>query len=429
VLVHRQPLTDVHPEGAGEVAKMLKVEVPTALIRGEVEEGYGKVADAFRRNFSERGEIGAACAFYRDGHKVVDLWGGYRDGIEKLPWERDTLVTVFSSTKGMSSTAIPIAHSRGWIDVDERVATYWPEFAQNGKAAITVRQLMSHQAGLAILDRKLDLATVADPDRLATILAAQTPGWEPGTRQGYHAVTLGFYESELLRRVDPQARTLGRFFAEEIADPLDAEFYIGVPAGVGDERIATIHAFAPPEMLLHINDMPTRLLVSMLNPRGTLSRAMRTMSFLLEPGAFNRREVREAELPSVNGTGQIRAMARIYGCLATGGTELGLGPETLRLLEEPGTAPSGKQRDLVVQMNARFSLGYLKPSPGHEFGSSDRAYGTPGGGGSLGFVDPDAGVGYAYGMNRLGFHNPIDPRELAIRAAFYDVIGERPQTG
>jgi CubicO group peptidase (beta-lactamase class C family) len=321
---------------------MLKVDVPAGLVRGEVEEGYGKVADAFRRNFAERGEIGAVCAFYRDGRKVVDLWGGYRDGIEKLPWERDTLVTVFSSTKGMSSTAIPVAHARGWIDVEEPVASYWPEFAQNGKGAITVRQLMSHQAGLAILDRKLDLATVADPDRLATILAAQTPAWEPGTRQGYHAVTLGFYESELLRRVDPHARSLGRFFAEEIAGPLDAEFYIGVPPEVGDERIATIHAFTPAEMLLHINDMPTRLLVSMLNPRGTLSRAMRTMPFLLKPGAFNRREVREAELPSVNGTGQIRAMARIYGCLATGGTELGLRPETLRLLEEPGTDPSGQ---------------------------------------------------------------------------------------
>jgi CubicO group peptidase (beta-lactamase class C family) len=407
---------------------MLKVEVPAKLIGGEVEEGYGEVADAFRSNFAERGEIGAACAFYQDGRKVVDLWGGYRDGIAKLPWERDTLVTVFSSTKGMSSTAIPVAHSRGWIDVEEPVASYWPEFAQNGKGAITVRQLMSHQAGLAILDRKLDLATVADPGLLAPVLAAQEPAWEPGTRHGYHAVTLGFYESELLRRVDPSGRSLGQFFADEIAGPLDAEFYIGVPAGVGDERIATIHAFTPPEVLLHLNKMPARLLLSMLNPRGTLSRAMRTLPFLLEPDAFNRREVREAELPSVNGTGQIRAMARIYGSLATGGRELGLRAETLRLLEEPGIDPSGRRRDLVVQMNTRFSLGYLKPFPGFEFGSSDRAYGTPGGGGSLGFVDPDAGVGYAYGMNRLGFYNPIDPRELALRAAFYEVIGERPQT-
>jgi CubicO group peptidase (beta-lactamase class C family) len=407
---------------------MLQVDVAPDLVHGDVDEGYGRVADAFRRNFAERGEIGAACAFYRDGRKVVDLWGGYRDGVARLPWEHDTLVMVFSSTKGMSSTAIPIAHSRGWIDVDEPVATYWPEFAQHGKAAITVRQLMSHQAGLAVLDRKLSLEDVGDPDRLGDILAAQRPAWEPGTRHGYHAVTLGFYESELLRRVDPQGRTLGRLFADEVADRLDAEFYIGVPDEVPDDRIATIHAFRPPEMLLHLNEMPFRLLLSMLNPRGNMSRAMRTMAFLLEPGAFDRREVRAAELPSVNGIGQVRAMARVYGALATGGSELGLTPATMRLLEEPGTDPSGSLHDLVVQMDTRFSLGYLKPFPGFRFGSSDRAYGTPGGGGSLGFVDPDVGVGYAYAMNRLGFHNPIDPRELAVRAAFYETIGERPQT-
>jgi CubicO group peptidase (beta-lactamase class C family) len=407
---------------------MLQVDVSPDLIHGEVDEGYGRVADAFRRNFAERDEIGAACSFYREGRKVVDLWGGYRDGVARLPWEPDTLVMVFSATKGMSSTAIPIAHARGWIDVEEPVATYWPEFAQHGKDAITVRQLMSHQAGLAVLDRKLSLDDIRDPDGMAAILAAQRPSWEPGTRHGYHAVTLGFYESELLRRVDPQGRTLGRLFADEVADRLDAEFYIGVPDEVPDDRIATIHAFRPPEMLLHLNKMPIRLLLSMLNPRGNLSRAMRSMAFLLEPGAVNRREVRAAELPSVNGIGQVRAMARVYSALATGGSELGIGPATLRLLEEPGTDPAGGRRDLVVQMDTRFSLGYLKPFPGFRFGSSDRAYGTPGGGGSLGFVDPDAGVGYAYAMNGLGFHNPIDPRELAVRAAFYEAIGERPQT-
>ncbi len=131
----------------------------------------------------------------------MDLWGGYRDGVEKLPWEQDTLVTVFSSTKGLSSTTIPVAHARGWLDVEAPVARYWPEFAQNGKSAITIRQLLSHQAGLAVLDRQLTLADVADPDRLASILAVQAPAWEPGTRHGYHAMTLGFYESELLRRI------------------------------------------------------------------------------------------------------------------------------------------------------------------------------------------------------------------------------------
>jgi CubicO group peptidase (beta-lactamase class C family) len=407
---------------------MLKVDVPAELIQGDVDEGYGKVADAFRRNFAERGDVGAACAVYREGRKVVDLWGGYRDGVRKLPWNEDTLVTVFSATKGMSSLVIPVAHSRGLLDVDERVATYWPEFAQNGKAEVTVRQLLSHQAGLAVLDERIDLDIARDPDRLGAILAAQKPAWEPGTRHGYHAITIGFYESELLRRVDPQHRTLGRFFADEIAAPLGVEFYIGVPDSVPDERLATIHAFKPVEMLLHLNKQPLRLVVSMLNPRGVLSRAMRTMPLLMQPGAFNRREVLAVELPSVNGTGLVRSMAQAYGEMATGGQQLGIQAETLSLLEEPGTDPSGSRRDLVVQMDTRFSLGYLKPFPGFEFGSSSRAYGTPGGGGSLGFVDPDAAVGYAYGMNRVGFYNPIDPREVAVRGAVYEVIGGRPQT-
>jgi CubicO group peptidase (beta-lactamase class C family) len=155
---------------------------------------------------------------------------------------------------------------------------------------------------------------------------------------------------------------------------------------------------------------------------------MRTLPLLMKPGAFNLREVRAAELPSVNGTGQVRGMAQAYGSMATGGEELGIRPETIRLLEEPGVDPSGGLRDLVVQMDTRFSLGYLKPFPGFEFGSSSRAYGAPGGGGSLGFVDPDAGVGYAYGMNRLGFHNPVDPREVAVRSALYEALGARPQS-
>lgn len=161
---------------------VLKVAVAPHLVHGDVDEGYGAVADAFRRNFAERGEIGAACAFYREGRKVVDLWGGYRDGVRKLPWQSDTIVTVFSATKGMSSLVIPVAHSRGLLDVDERVTTYWPEFAQSGKEDVTVRQLLSHQAGLALLDQPVDLEMAADLDRLAEVLAAQKPAWEPGTR-------------------------------------------------------------------------------------------------------------------------------------------------------------------------------------------------------------------------------------------------------
>lgn len=405
---------------------VLRVKVPDDLVHGEVDEGYGPVADAFRANFASDQEIGAACAIYRDGRLVVDLWGGYRDGHTKAAWETGTMVSVFSATKGMAGAAVAVAHARELFDLDTPVASYWPEFAANGKEAITVRQLLAHQAGLAVLDRKVTLADVADHDRMGAILAAQRPLWEPGTRHGYHAVTLGWYESQLLSRVDLQGRTLGRFFADEVAAPLPAEFYIGVPDDVPDDRIATIHAFKPPEMLRNLGKMPRPVLMGMLNPRGVLSRSMRCFPELMQPDAWNRRDSLRVEAPSVNGTGQPRAIAQVYGALATGDDRLGVGEATRRELEQPPAEPTAGARDVALGLDGGYAMGFLKPSPAMRFGSSTRAYGTPGGGGSLGFADPDARVGYAYAMNRLGFHMPVDPRELAIRHAFYRCIGGPP---
>src|ERR687886_2518799 len=199
-----------------------------APIHGDVTAGFERVADEFRRNFERRRELGAACAIHHRGEKVVDLWGGYRDRARTLPWEEDTLVIVYSTSKGMAATTVAVAHARGLLDYDERVCAYWPEFAANGKEAITVRQLLAHEAGLAAVDTPLTAETLADPDAVADAIAPQRPNWPPGTRHGYHALSLGFYESELIRRVDPQQRTLGRFFQDEIAAPLGVEFYFGV---------------------------------------------------------------------------------------------------------------------------------------------------------------------------------------------------------
>ena len=185
------------------------VRVVTADVHGDADEGFGAVAEEFRRNFAERKELGAACAVVRDGKLVVDLWGGHRDKTRTKPWQRDTLVTVWSTTKGMSATAMAVAHSRGLFELDARVAAYWPTFAESGKEAITVRQLLEHEAGLAVIDQPLDLETVGDPDSLGTVLAAEKPSWTPGSARGYHAHSLGWYESQLLRRVDPSGRTIG----------------------------------------------------------------------------------------------------------------------------------------------------------------------------------------------------------------------------
>jgi len=184
-----------------------------ATIEGTVIRGFESVRETFIDNFAQRGELGSACCVYVAGEKVVDLWGGVRNRLTGEPWERDTMVIVYSATKGLAAMTLAIAHSRGWLDYNKRVSAYWPEFAQNGKQAITVRQLLAHQAGLYALDEPLTRDLVADLDRLAVVLARQKPAWESGTRQAYHAITLGFYESELLRRLDPQHRSLGQFFS------------------------------------------------------------------------------------------------------------------------------------------------------------------------------------------------------------------------
>src|SRR5689334_23721549 len=188
-------------------------------ISGFVKPGFESVRRAFINNFARRHELGGACAVFVHSDAAVDIWGGVRNKKTAEPWEHGTMVVVHSATKGLAAMTLAIAHSRGWLDYEERVCSYWPEFAQQGKGRITVRQLLAHQAGLFAIDEPVDRSTVADLDRLATVLARQKPAWEPGTRQAYHALTLGFYEGELLRRVDPKHRSLGRFFQEEIASP------------------------------------------------------------------------------------------------------------------------------------------------------------------------------------------------------------------
>jgi CubicO group peptidase (beta-lactamase class C family) len=407
---------------------VLKVAVSPDLIEGSADEGYGKVADAFRANFAAGREVGAAVAVYRDGIKVVDLWGGYRNGFTKTPWQHDTIVNMFSTTKGIASLAVTVAASRGLISYDAKVADYWPEFAQAGKADVTVRQLLSHQAGLSALDLPLRLADLNDPDTLSAVLAAQAPAWPPGSRHGYHALTLGWYESELIRRTDPAGRTLGQFFADEVATPLGLDLHIGLPPSVDRDRVAILHGWPRAEALLHLNAMPPRLALALLNPFGLTGRTVNLPNDVDAMRDFNREEVRTVEIPAANGIGTARAVAKAYCCAATGGRELGLTADTLDALTRPAVTPTGGMRDRVLHVDSVFSLGYCKPVAHFCFGSSDTAFGTPGLGGSFGFADPDTGVGFAYVMNRLGFHLWSDPRELGLRQAlFRDVLGVRPQ--
>ena len=395
---------------------------------GDADEGYGKVADAFRRNFDSGKEIGAAVAVYRDGRKVVDLWGGERNGKTHAPWEQDTIVNVFSTTKGVASLAVAVAATRGWLDYDAKVADYWPEFAQGGKGAITVRQLFSHQAGLVAITPPLTLADIADPEKLSARIAAQVPAWPPGTRYGYHAVTLGWYQSALIYRVDPQKRTIGRFFADEIAGPLGLDFYIGLPESVDRSRVALLDPVTRTELLLHLHTMPPRFVAGLFNPRSLISRAFLIAAGIKQAGDFNRDDVRTPEMPSVNGTATARSIAKLYGSAATGDVKLGLSQPVRDALEAPAVTPSGGSHDRIMHLDASFSLGFGKPTSKFVFGSTGKAFGWPGLGGSFGFADPDTGVGFGYVMNKLGYHAYSDPRELALRQAlFRDVLGARTQ--
>jgi len=385
-------------------------------VHGHVCPGFEAVREAFIENFARRGELGGACCVYCHGEKVVDLWGGVRNKVTGELWEPDTMVLVYSATKGLAAMTLALAHSRGWLDYEERVATYWPEFAQQGKEQITVRQLLAHQAGLFALDEPLDRDLVADLDRLAGVLARQKPAWAPGTRQAYHAITLGFYEGELVRRVDPRHRTLGQLFQDEIATPLGLDAYIRLPDAIPQARLATLSRPAAVEML---RNFPLRLALEAMNRRSNICRALVGSAL---PHDNDHTYARNLEVPSGGAVCTARALARAYGIFATGGRELGLRQETLRLLAAPAIPPArGFYDECMKASGVQFALGFMKSSAAWPFGRPG-SYGAPGSGGSLGFADPAARVGYGYVTSQMGTRVDGDPRDRALRDALYSAI-------
>ena len=394
---------------------MSAVAARHVVVEGLTSRGFEAVREAFAGNFTERGELGGACCVYHHDEKVVDLWGGIRNKETGEPWEADTMVLVYSATKGLAAMTLAIAHSRGWLDYEERVAHYWPEFGQHGKDAMTVRQLLAHQGGLFALDEPVDRSVIADLDRLAVVLARQKPAWEPGTRQAYHAITLGFYEGELLRRIDPRHRTLGQFFHDEIATPLRLDAYIRLPEHIPDSRLATLARPRPLDMLF---GFPLRFTFEAMNPRSKIVRALRGSEL---PHDERRVYARNLEVPSGGAVATARAIAGAYGVFASRGGELGLRKETLDLLAAPAVAPARGFYDECFKGHVQFALGFMKPSPMWPFGSPS-SYGAPGSGGSLGFADPEKNIGYAYVTSQMGTALTGDPRDLALRDALYSVL-------
>jgi len=393
---------------------------PDDLIHGYVAPGFEDVKNEFIQNFIQRGENGAAFSVYYKGEKVVDLWGGYKDAVTKEPWEEDTKVIVFSTTKGLAAICLAMANSNGWLDYNEKVATYWSEFAQNGKENITVRQLLAHEAGLCLVDEIFTINDLNDFDKIASIMARQKPLWEPGSQHGYHLSTMGMYMNELMRRVDPQHRSIGVFFSEELAKPLNLNFYIGLPDSIPDKELAKVYYPSIGQFILNMNNMPEKMRKDFRNRNSILSQSFK----IPEKFSPNSRGTQRVEMPSGNGIGDARSIARVYGYFAQGAKGLHFSNETFSLIKQDAKVPPAGAYDVVMGLDTYFAYGFLKPGPDFLYGPNQQVFGTPGAGGSYGFADPEKEIGYAYIMTRMGLYLVNDPREVALRNTLYKCIDQ-----
>ncbi len=388
-------------------------------IGGSVEPGFERVAEAFAGNFAEHGEIGAACSVYVGGRKVVDLWGGVADSDAGTPYTEDTLQLVFSTTKGATAACANLLAQRGELDLDAPVATYWPEFKAAGKGDVPVRWLLCHKAGLPVVDAELTLEEILAWDPMVAALAAQAPAWEPGTAHGYHALTYGWLVGEVVRRVT--GRSVGTYFAQEIAAPLDLEFWIGLPDDQ-QHRVAPLVTWSTPK-----DPAMAELMNQFMGPDTLLGRALGGPGgvFTSESGVFNRPEVRAAEVPAANGVTNARSLARFYAGL-TGTVE---GGPSEPILDADQVAKASELQtsgpDQVLYLETTFGLGFFVSSPMARYGAPS-SFGHTGAGGSVGFTDPVNGIGFGYVMNRMMQSLTGDPRSSGLIKAVYDAIGVEP---
>ncbi|MDA3953131.1 MAG: serine hydrolase [Bacteroidales bacterium] len=391
---------------------------PEKMIHGYVSPGFEEVREEYIRNYTQRKENGSAITIYYKGEKVVDLWGGYRDALTKSKWEEGTKVIVFSTTKGLAAICLAMAHSNGWLDYEEKVSTYWPEFAQNGKENITVRQLLAHEAGLCLVDEVFEIDDLADFDYIAELMARQKPLWNPGEMHGYHLSTMGMYINELMRRVDPKGRSIGVFFDEELAKPLDLDFYIGLPDSIPDEDLAKVYYPSIMQIIFNMNKMPEKMRKDFRDKKSILYQSFK----IPEKFSPNSRSTQRVEMPSGNGIGDARSIAKVYSVFAQGAKELGLKKGTIDLLSQEASVPPNGAFDIVMGLDTYFSFGFIKPGPDLLYGDNQTVFGTPGAGGSFGFADPQNEIGYAYVMSKMGLYLVNDPREVALREAMYRCV-------
>lgn len=395
------------------------------MIGGHCDPRFEQVREEFERNFAERDEVGASVSVTLDGEPVVDLWGGVADPATGRAWEADTIGVLFSTSKGITATCVNLLIDRGQIDVDAPMSRYWPEFGQAGKEDIPVRVVLSHQGGLPGWEEPLPFRGLYDWDDAVDRLARQAPMWQPGTAQGYHAISIGHLAGELIRRVTGKA--VGAFLREEVAEPLGADLWIGLPAE-HEDRVApsTIFDHSQDEKL-HFN----RLLAA--DPEHFRAKAfINEGGWLTTPGELDTREAHAAELPAANAMANARALARMYAPLALDGSVDGVRLVKAESLPRMRYAQGISAYDLVLGLSSSYTLAFSKSwSNLHldEEGTSviigENAFGTPGAGGGIGFADTDARMSFGYSMNRHGPNIGLNARGQSLVDAAYRSVGFR----
>jgi CubicO group peptidase (beta-lactamase class C family) len=386
--------------------------VGRTFAHGHVADGFAPVADEFERNFAQRGEVGAAFAVYRNGERVVDLCGGLADSETGRRWDDTTLVPIFSGTKTLVAAAMLWLLDAGRVDLEEPVATYWPEFAARGKAQLLVRHVVSHTAGLpGVRRRAVSAMDVLDGRLMAALLADEEPVWEPGTTICYHALTFGWLCGELVRRID--GRGVGALFDDEIATPLGLDAWIGLPAE-HETRVARLEfegTWGKSESTdpARIAQDPLRLAVWGNPP-------------LLLPGVldWNSPHVHGAGIPGAGGIARVPSMARFFGCLARGGEVDGT-----RVLSdavvELGWTSLGRGVDPLDGAPMNKGVGFSLQTSEQPFGPPEVAFGHGGAGGSLHGAWPTSAVGFSYAMNQMR-DDEVDERSVALLEALYACV-------
>ena len=378
-------------------------------IHGTCAAGYEPVREAFAENFAERDEIGASVAVAAGGETVVDLWAGWADPGRTREWQPDTLTNVWSTTKAMTSLCAHVLIDRGELDQDAPVARYWPEFAAGGKAEIPVRWIMGHKSGLSGLSVPASVQDYYDWEKITDLLARQQPLFPPGSTTGYQAITFGYLVGEVVRRITGQS--CGTFFASEIAGPLGADFHIGLP-GTELDRCSELQGVRPSE------DEQSALAQAFASAGPPAQAAL--LNPMLTGDEANADDWRMAEIPAANGHGTALGLVTVFGTLADGSERL-ISAKTLQLAR----TGQGRFTDLVIGLPIEFGLGFGLSGPEGHFGPNPAAFGHDGFGGSAVGADPEAGVAFAYVMNRMGMDLVDDPRKMALIDAVYRSLSAR----